>query len=290
MPSPTRRYFLSRFRASSNPFQFELQRRKKLAYKNSLKKSNGNHENAMARNLLAEDLKLIGHNNKEPRLTAKRTSQAAKNSSKKHGFKEAYNRRLSSVFLKDGRQNDRQGEWGLSYNAGLKELNSYYRPIRITGEIEEYLQKRKIQRARFLEIGAGSGKTASEIEEIFGPKLEVIATGLTPVKDWKRFENTKNITWKIAHAENMRRVAKSGTVDIIHSNLGIQHAHRFEKAMQEANRLLKKGGLFIFSIERTPLTDRMKMPKNFELVKKSNKMVKFDEADSELFVYVLKKK
>jgi len=286
MPSRTRRYFLGFFAKGNN--SFDKQQRKKLAYKNSLKKTKSS-EDAVARNLLARDLKIYPKQG-EGRTAAKRMSVSVKASAKKLGWGEAHRRILSAELLRDGRENDRRGEWGLSFNAGLKELKAYYRPINLTNEIDEYIKKRKIQRARFLEIGAGSGKTISEIEELFGKKLEAIATGLTPVEDWKRFENTKNIKWRIAHAENLRRVARSGSIDIIHSNLGIQHAHRFEIALREANRLLKTGGLFIFSIERTPLTEKVPMPKNFELVKQTNKIIRFDEAETELFVYVLKKK
>jgi len=225
---------------------------------------------------------------KEKNEKARGMLGAFRNAKEKHGRLEAVERTFAAEMLRQGRETDAGREWGVSFRAGLKELNRFYMPVNLENTVKNYLA-RIGKRAVIVEVGAGAGNAAAGLNKVFGTKVKIIATGIRFLPEWKNLPGSRQIDWRVAHAENLSALARAGTVDIVHSNLGIGHSANKEKAIDEARKLLKKGGLLLFTVEKDDILPKNRHP-NFELLKKSQKTVKSDQGPEKLFTYLLRKK
>ena len=212
---------------------------------------------------------------------------AFRNAKEKHGRSEAIERTFAAKMLRHGRETDASREWGISFRAGLKELNRFYSPINLENTIKHYLAKTK-KRAVIVEIGAGAGNAAAELNKAFGAKVKIVATGIRFLPEWKNLPGSRQIDWRVAHAENLSALARTGTVDIVHSNLGIGHTTNKARAIAEAGKILKRGGLLLFTTEKVDILPKSTHP-GFDLLKKSQKTVKFEEGTEKIYAYLLKK-
>lgn len=140
--------------------------------------------------------------------------------------------------------------WTVSFSAGLDELNrKFYFPFDIETQLDTCARRYPGKRLRVLEIGAGIGLAAAELEKKYGAQIEMHAAGLTFLPDWKKYPNSSRIHWHVLHAGNLERHFKSNSLDFIHSNLGFSHAANLKKAFQQVQKVLKPGGLFLFTAE-----------------------------------------
>jgi len=125
----------------------------------------------------------------------------------------------------------------------------------------------------YLDLGAGSGRTASEAERFlnsdtrFGP-VKVIATGIKERTEWKNHSNSRNIHWKQTEFERLANVVPANSVNFILSNFGIGHAQNLNNALIQVHKVLKKGGRILYSYD-TPHTSAHTYPEGFKPVKKS---------------------
>lgn len=96
---------------------------------------------------------------------------------------------------------------------------------------------------RILEIGAGDGEFTKNILDIKG---EIVATDVTPavVERGRKSIKAKNLKFKVEDAEKLS--FKEGTFDIV-CGISILHHIVTEKALEEAYRVLKKGGRLFFT-------------------------------------------
>jgi ubiquinone/menaquinone biosynthesis C-methylase UbiE len=221
-------------RSSRNPLV-------KRAFDNSLKKAGTAEERALLRFWVADNIRGKGPKAKRAWL----------NSLRKYGFDEAAQRKLTANGLRFARRNDKSELWGVSFNASLSKLDKeFYAPIGLTNTIRKYLRKRKTPSV-ILDLGCGNGKAASDLQKVFRDKrkVKIIATGLKPLKEWERYPNSKAIDWKVAHVDNLPKVIQPGSIDFVHANLVIQHTVDFQRSLTRIGRVMKKGGLLLFTSE-----------------------------------------
>jgi len=261
------------------------------AYRSSLRKLDGNTYIALERFALANYLKALRKQDKENNKKAKITLKSFNKSKQKHGFAGAFERRFVASNLRAARRYDSRRNWGVTFNANLKELNLFYEPINLIKLIDNCIKKKKLQKAVVIELGTGAGKAASDLKSVFGKKINLIATGLKWIPEWKTLKNSKKISWKVAHAEKLGEVALPGTVDVIHSNLAFCHTPNPQKAFEEVGKLLKKGGLFVFTSEKN-IFEKEKIPPMFNLVRAHTKEVFIEKNGSvnQISTYLLRKK
>ncbi len=266
--------------------QPEIVKSRLLAYKNSLKKTKTSQE-AISRQLMANQIKILKKesksllNSKEKSDKLKRSIKAFTLSKKRRGFNEAFTRYASAEELRSARKIDAEKNWGVTFKAGLKQLHNYYFPV----DLVKYINSQKTTKPKIIEIGCGIGRAASELYETLGGRAEIIATGVKYMPEWEGYPNTRNIKWTIAHAENLSKTTTRNSVDLIHSNLGFEKAFGLTKAFKEAHKVLKRGGLLIFTSER-----EIKIPSEFKIEQKTTKRIPYQKKDYPFFVYVLRKK
>ncbi|MFA5126046.1 MAG: class I SAM-dependent methyltransferase [archaeon] len=259
------------------------------AYRSSLRKLDGNTYIALERFALANYLKALRAQDRENSKKAETTLKAFNKSKQKHGFKEAFERRFVASNLKASRRYDSRREWGISFGANLERLNSFYKPINLVKLIDNYTKKKKLKKAVVVELGAGVGLAASELKSVLGKKIDLTVTGAKWIPEWRELKNNKHISWKVAHAEKLGKVALPGTVDIIHSNLAFYHTTNPQKAFEEVGKLLKKRGLFVFTSEKN-IFEKEKIPPMFHLVKLSTQIIAMKNGSHPITVYLLRKK
>jgi SAM-dependent methyltransferase len=265
------------------------------AYNNALNKTNSNSQAALERRYTASYVSMLRKSSDlKDQALARKIIKALKNSMNKRGLESAMLRRQEVAALRSARAMDEKRQWGRSYFADLKHLDKFYYPLRLTKEITKYLEQTGSRSAVVVEIGAGVGNAASELKDAFGNRIKVIATGTKQEKRWAEQLNADKIDWRVAHAGNMKRVYPSGQVDIIHSNLGFCHARDKAKALSEAHRLLKRGGLLLFTAEKRQIPQNTH-PTGFEVLVNTRTIheLPVQKGDSspqgELFVYLLRK-
>ena len=117
-------------------------------------------------------------------------------------------------------------------------------------DIEYHRQKRENNYV-VLEVGCGGGTAANDLAlnrlQKIGGKIKVMATGTKWISDWEKYRD--NVEFHVAHAEQLSRVFKPESVDFIHSNLGIGNTNDKTRALNEAHRILRKGGRLLFTSE-----------------------------------------
>jgi len=172
------------------------------------------------------------------------------------------------VFLRRARVKDQRertfemyGEWEITFDAGVAELNKFYR-LDLLGLIKAEKGNRK--QFTILELGVGTGRAANEIVGAI-PGLRYIATGVTRITDWKAHPNSRKIDWRVLHSIQLDKRKKPGSVlvkkrlapnsiDFIHSNLGISYSEPADiaESLRQCHRLLRKGGKVLFTCESYP--------------------------------------
>ncbi len=111
-----------------------------------------------------------------------------------------------------------------------------------------------VKNKKVLDLGCGPGLYAKKLSER-GTKVKGIDLSRDLIKIAKR-ENP-NIEFKIGDAENLPY--KNSEFDIVLAALVLGHLSNWDKALSEINRVLKRGGIFVFSgynpvIEKTKKT------------------------------------
>jgi SAM-dependent methyltransferase len=277
--------------------------RMKTAYLNSFNKT-GSSDSALQRWYLARALKeerakhgkLIGTRAEAAKKAQrkldlfKNTLKANKHLGKKRSFDLAFERMYTAELLRKYRRADKKKIWGVSFNTSLKKLNKFYSPINIIELIKDYSITRGISSPSVLEIGCGNGKAAVEMAIKLGDKAKITATGLRWLKEWGQNHGSEKVNWKIGHAEDLTRAARDESIDIIHSNLGFANAVNETKALKEAHRVLKKGGLLVFTTDEPGFFYEATIPKGLKLVQSHQKEIKTGNQKEILWTYILRKK
>jgi SAM-dependent methyltransferase len=217
--------------------------------------------------------------------------QAKKNSRERFGDKDSEKRKELAELLKRGRMRDKRdmthtlyGAWEISFNAGVKELNKFYRTDLIALIRKEKRGKRNF---RVLEIGAGTGRAAKEIQKEF-PGVKYTATGLRKIPEFNRRGISKKINWRVLHALIIEKRIPQNSVDFIHSNLGLSYNSREDitKALRQCYKILRKGGKILFTYEAHDTGP--KIPSGFKVIKYSPPSAGMGD-DFQQHVFLLKK-
>jgi ubiquinone/menaquinone biosynthesis C-methylase UbiE len=102
---------------------------------------------------------------------------------------------------------------------------------------------------KVLEIGCGGGQCS-----IAFAKRGALVTGLDPSEEQLNFakklaeKERVAVDFIVGRAENLKKI-KSGSVDIVFSAYALQYVKTLGKCFGEAYRVLKKGGIFVFSFD-----------------------------------------
>lgn len=125
--------------------------------------------------------------------------------------------------------------WGAKTVAGQKRYDNKSRLFK------KYCQPKV--GSKVLEIGCGDGEFTKRIAD---EKLKIIATDVTPavVKRAKETLNLRDVNFTVNNAENLSYGA--GTFDVV-CGISILHHLNTQKALEEAYRVLKKGGRIFFT-------------------------------------------
>jgi len=248
---------------------------------NAKKRTKGDAEAALWRFHLTSELRGLNKEQRRKVLTAFNKSET------KHGFKSAYERKFIAAVLKSGRRMDAAKRWGGSFEAGLKETNALFSPVDLTNIISGHISRHGLVKASVLEIGPGIGNTANDLRKYYGDYIDMTAVGLKRIPDWQKQSEAKHITWKVAGSQNLKRVAKPGTLDIVYSNLGFAYSPKMVRALEQVYKLLKKDGLFVFNSERDLLAEIS--TNGFAIVQYQPKMVLAEGGERRIITYVLRK-
>jgi len=194
-------------------------------------------------------------------------SQKAFGNSVKHfGSKEAQARFIRERMLKTAIKRDKRSmphsyTWPISFNAGINELNRFYRL-----DLIRFLKKENAlhPNLKVVEIGAGTGKAAGEIVTQL-PGVDYTATGLTRVPEW--YNQPSKIKWKVMHSMQILRKFKPGSIDFIHSNLGLSFNEPADitRTLEQCRGVLKKNGKLLFTCE-----SNFEIPEGFKVLYKSH--------------------
>lgn len=147
-----------------------------------------------------------------------------------------------------GRGLDRTG-WGLSNDAGIGGL-FLHMPVQIEKLIPRTLPKRG-RPGRILDIGCLHGNTLYDLYRIFGNRALYWGTSLRYNKNWGAIKQKSGnaIQFKVALAETISKRFTRNYFDFIYSNMGIMHAEDVNRAIRQAKRILRKGGLLVISLD-----------------------------------------
>jgi ubiquinone/menaquinone biosynthesis C-methylase UbiE len=123
----------------------------------------------------------------------------------------------------------------------------------------------------YLDLGAGTGRTASEAEQFLNSDkklghVNVIATGIKKRPEWNTHQNSKNISWEAVEFEKLASKVPSNSVNFILSNFGIGHAQNLNNALLQVHQVLKKGGRILYSYD-APYTAAYLYPAGFKPVR-----------------------
>ncbi|MBN2094128.1 MAG: class I SAM-dependent methyltransferase [Candidatus Zambryskibacteria bacterium] len=116
----------------------------------------------------------------------------------------------------------------------------YFRLKRRTSEILRLMNKYYNNPQKILDIGAADGSMLDDIKEKY-PVIECI--GLEQSREFIKANKNKNI--RIIQGDAHSLPFQSDTFDVIIAAAIIEHVTRPEKMLEEAHRVLKRGGIFI---------------------------------------------
>ena len=107
------------------------------------------------------------------------------------------------------------------------------------------------EKMRILDVASNSGTPAVPLGKAF-PDAEVVATDLSPaavslVSQYAAAEGVANVTAQAADAQDLKDF-KDNTFDAVNCSYGLMFMPEHQKALQEAYRVLKIGGLFTASV------------------------------------------
>ena len=137
---------------------------------------------------------------------------------------------------------------------------------------------------RFLDMAGGTGDVADAIRQAAGgPDVpgEVLVADLTQAmldEGQKRFEGRDDLSWQCCNAEELPFEANS--FDVYTISFGLRNVARPERALAEANRVLKPGGRFFcleFSQVVLPVFDKIYDAYSFNVLPKIGGLVANDE-------------
>ena len=158
-----------------------------------------------------------------------------------------------------------------SFDTGLAQLKKEIH-IDPMAEVRTHQGLMRDPQYTYLDLGAGSGRTASEAEQFLNSnplhgEVKVIATGIKERMEWKSHSNSNKINWKTVEFEKLSRVVPANSINFILSHFGIGHAQNLSNALNEVHKVLKKGGRILYSYD-APYTAPHLCPKGFKSVKK----------------------
>lgn len=156
-------------------------------------------------------------------------------------IKNAYN------ILRDEYYSARKYKTGISYF--YNELLEFPTTLKLLGNVKG---------KTILDLGCGPGMHAKKLSEK-GAKIKGIDISEKLIEIAKK--EAPNIEFKLADIEN-KLPYKDSEFDIVFSSLVLGHLERWDGILAEINRVLKKGGIFVFSIYN-PVTEKFVKKKWF---------------------------
>jgi|GEM_PF-2270748 len=198
---------------------------------------------------------------KNIRLETWLRQKAKENSIKRFGKNKSKKRTELAELLRRGRLKDQRtsphsiyGRWEITFDAGLRELNKFYRRNLIKLILHEKKGKKIFH---ILEIGAGTGRAAKTIKKTLSG-VRYTATGLAKIPEFNKRGVSGKINWKILHSLLLQKKIPPNSVDFIHSNLGISYSEpeNITLALSQCQKILRKGGKILFTCEKIPRIPR----------------------------------
>lgn len=239
----------------------------------------------------------INRLNREGRATEALAERARWNAVWRYGAMAATKRIKTARNLWKAREKDRANTgtlhrgWRKTFTANLEQLDrDFYSPQGVQIVVGGILRQHPLLPVRILEIGAGNGQAAADVQQKYGGRVEVHATGLARIPEWKKHPNASHIHWHVGHAEKLAGVVAPNSIDFVHSNFGFSHVPNKRKAFEQIHRILKRGGFFLCAID---VDDDIRVPANFSLVERKrvkNRPIRGGISISNHIVYLLKKK
>lgn len=140
--------------------------------------------------------------------------------------------------------------------------DKYLGPILFEPYALDLIDRLKNERVEHvLELACGTGRVTTHLVDLIPTKGSLTATDLNPGMlelAQSKIQNEK-IFWTVADAEDLSFY--NGQFDHIVCQFGVMFFPAKEKSFKEANRVLKKGGKYIFStwesVEKNPRIDLM---------------------------------
>jgi len=175
--------------------------------------------------------------------------RAIRNSSKKYkGLEPALKRREFAQRLLKGRQMDREGTWGVSFDASLEHISKEVYHLDLLKEILTH-QAKRTKGYTFLDLGGGSGRLASDVAGKISPKTTILLAAIARNDAlWRSQPRGQRIRPIITHMEQLSKKLPPKSVDFINASYSILHAQHVWKALGECRTVLKKGGRIIFNM------------------------------------------
>ncbi|AMN48441.1 malonyl-CoA O-methyltransferase [Steroidobacter denitrificans] len=117
----------------------------------------------------------------------------------------------------------------------------------IDARLLERLDVVRMQPARILDLGAGTGQASRALKQRYRA-AQVIALDLSPamLRASRRRQGLRR-RFQRAAADAHRLPIRTGSIDLVFSNLMLQWCHDPDTVFQEVRRVLKPQGLFIFT-------------------------------------------
>lgn len=177
----------------------------------------------------------------------------------------------------------------------------YYGPFCPTEKKLKIIDTKKIKGKKVLEIGCGGGQSV-----IFLTKKGAVCSGVDVSKkqiDYAKKLSEKNdvkINYSIGSGDNLHKF-KNGEFDIILSIFAIQYIQNLDRCFKEINRVLKRNGHFIFSLDHpfysvlSPINFKIENRYNYsgriDTIKTSDiiKKDKWPQGDSQKFVFYFRR-
>ena len=113
--------------------------------------------------------------------------------------------------------------------------------------VKEILQFRSVRLV--LDLGCGEGEVA---REVFGKRLE---WGLDNDKEMVKKAKKSGIYKKVLFASALKIPLKDVSVGMVFSNSVLEHIKDIERVLDEAKRVLRPGGLLVFTVPTNKLSE-----------------------------------